>query len=228
MSKKIMKLLALALVALLALSGCSLVKVDKEKDDATVVAEFTGGTVTKAEAAAEYAQVEQMYKDYGYELTDAATITSIKEDLLNYLCEQKIVRTKAEELGFTKLTDEETAALKQQAADEYSEVLEYYKVYFEGDTDEEIVESTKAYLEENGFTPEQAEKNAIDSAWKTKLDEYVTKDVKVTEEDIQTAYQTMVEGDQSTYENDPYSCEYAVSTGEQVTWVPEGYRQKGE
>ena len=224
MGKNTMKLLALALCAMMALSGCSLVKVDQEKVDATVVAEFKGGSITKGQADAEYAEVAQMYESYGYELSDKETITSIKQDLLAYLCEEAIVKAKADELGLTTLTAEEEAQIKQQAEDEYNEVLEYYKVYFEGETDEETDTATREYLEENGYTPEYAQEYAVESAWQEKLNEYVTKDVTVTEENIQEAYQALVENDQTTYEGDTYSFEYAMSTGEAVSWMPEGYR----
>src|SRR5699024_10825628 len=53
--------------------------------------------------------------------------------------------------------------------------------------------------------------------------DHVTKDVAVTEEDIEAAYDEYVAADEETYA-DPYQFESAFSSGTTIYYTPEGYR----
>ena len=97
--KKIVRLCALLMALALFVSGCSMVKVTKTQDPATVLAEFTGGQVLLSDAQAEYDEVVAYYSANGYELNDEEAIRSIKDEIVHYLVENKVIENKARELG---------------------------------------------------------------------------------------------------------------------------------
>ena len=228
MTKAIAKWLALALSATLILSGCGLITVDKEKEqaqkDAQIVAEFNGGSVSYGEAMKEYENWASYYQMYGYNLTDENEIKDLKQQVLDTLVQQKVVEAKAKEMGLTELTADEKAALDEQATSEYEEAINYYTGYLEGDTEEETRQNAVDYLESIGYTLESIQQYNLSNAWQEKLKADITKDVTVSDADVQTAYEASVAEDQASYTEDNYNFENAATYGDTVTWVPEGYR----
>ncbi len=228
MTKAIAKWLALALSATLILSGCGLITIDKEKEqaqkDSQVVAEFNGGSVSYGEAMKEYENWASYYQMYGYNLTDETEIKDLKQQVLDTLVQQKVVEAKAKEMGLTELTDAEKATLDEQATSEYEEAITYYTGYLEGDTEEETRQNAVDYLESIGYTLESIQQYNLANAWQEKLKNEITKDVAVSDADVQTAYEASVAEDQASYTEDNYNFENAATYGDTVTWVPEGYR----
>lgn len=227
--KKIVKLCALLMVLAVFVSGCSMIKVTKTQDPATVLAEFTGGQVLLSEAQAEYEEVMAYYSANEYELDDEEAIHSIKDEIVHYLVENKVIENMARELGLYELSDEEKKNLTEAAEKEYEETLEYYTVYFESDGEEEndpeaVRAEVEAYLAENGYTKETAVEYALSDAWQNKLYEYVTADITAGEDQINAAYEELVAADQGSFEEDPYNFEYAAMSGNDLYWYPEGYR----
>lgn len=235
MVKGFFKTLALMLAVVLCLSGCGMITVDPEmdaaekaaaqaEDDAIIVAEFDGGTVTKGVAMEEYEAMASMYASYGFELTDEETITSVKQELLDYLVEDAVAKAKAEEMGLTELSDEEMEEINTQAQADYDEMVELYMTYFDGDTEEEIKANTIEYLDESGYTLDYVRDYAIENAWREKLNDQITADVTVTDEALQEAYETRVAEDEENFTTEPGNFETAVLYGDTVAWIPEGYR----
>lgn len=226
--KKIVRLCALLMALALFVSGCSMVKVTKTQDPATVLAEFTGGQVLLSDAQAEYDEVVAYYSANGYELNDEEAIRSIKDEIVHYLVENKVIENKARELGLYELSEEEKKSLTEAAEKEYEEALEYYMVYFQSDEEGQDPEAVRAevavYLAENGYTKEMAVELALSDAWQNKLNEYVTADVAASEDQINAAYEELVAADQGSFEVDPYNFEYAAMSGNDLYWYPEGYR----
>lgn len=228
MTKTIAKWLALALCAALTLSGCGLVTVDKAlesaRNDAQVVAEFTGGTVTLGEANAEYQSMAAMYEQYGYPLTDPDDIKQAKQDVLDTLVQQHIVKAKAQEMGLVEISEAEKAELAKKAEAEYEEAIAYYAEYFQGDTDEATRKNTVDYLTSAGYTLESIQQYYTENAWQDKIKAEITKDVTVTDEQVKAAYDASVAEDQQTFTEDNYYFENAASYGDTIAWIPEGYR----
>ena len=224
MSKGTVRVLAIVMACALMLSGCNLIRIDEEKDNAKIVAEFTGGTITKGEAMKTYASYEEMYEQYGYKLTDKDTIRSVQENMLNQMVEEAIVKAKAEEMGLTELTEEDKAELEAHVDEEYGEVFDHYKSFQTGETDEEINQATTEYLAQKGYTKESLMEYETQAHWLQKLRDEVTKDVTVTPEALAAAYEEQASADETTYANDPYSFESAMTNGETVAYMPEGYR----
>lgn len=224
MNTRLLKMISLVIAVALMLGGCSLIEVNKEADDQTVVAEFTGGKILKGDAMARYAEVEAYYESYGHTLTDADTIQSIKQDILTMMCEEEIVHKKAEEMGLTTLTDEERQALTDETTEQFESAIEYYAIYFDEGDEEANRQAAIDFLAEQGYTLESEVEYAIENAWQQRMQDEITKDVTASDENIQIAYEEMVDADRETFAESPYDFEYAVTSGETVAWIPEGYR----
>ena len=106
--------LALLLAVSLLLSGCALVTVDEQADNARVVLDVNGEKVTKGvlNNAVDYQLSQNEQMNYYYQLfglsgtysTDRATVQSqVVDSYINTLVAQQ----KAKELGFDQLTAED-------------------------------------------------------------------------------------------------------------------------
>ncbi len=258
MTKAIAKWLALALCAMLTLSGCGLVSIDKASqqtkqpeqaaqtaqpvettqaaetaqpaqaaqaaDASQVVAEYDGGKITYDEAIKEYANWKSYYEAYGYTLTEEADITSLKQQVLDTLVQQKVIEAKAKEMGLTELTEDEKKSIDTQANSEYEDAITYYMDYLQGDTDEETRQNAIDYLNSIGYTLDSIKQYDTENAWQEELKTQLTKDVTVTDEQIKAAYDSSVAEDKQSFTEDTYNFENAATYGDTVTWVPEGYR----
>ena len=105
--------LALLLVVMMVLSGCALVSKNEEKDNARVIIDVNGETVTKQVISAAvqnqisqnqyYNQLFSSY--YGYSAmypTDEATVTN---QVVEAYTQKLVLKQKAAALGMTELTD---------------------------------------------------------------------------------------------------------------------------
>ena len=197
--KRFAKLIALALAAMLVLSGCSMITVDKEMDDAEVVAEYSGGKITKGEAMAEYeATIAPVISQYN--LTDEQT-EQIKSNMLDNMVRERLIKAKAEELGLTNLSDEERAELLKQAEEQFEDMVEYYQMFFttEGGDEAQARQDTLDYLASQSATLEAYQELTLENDWQNKLREEITKDVQVTDEQLEAAYQEAVASAEETY-----------------------------
>lgn len=228
MMKKIFKLLVLTVCCVMALTGCKLVKVDQTIDDNTVVAEYNGGTILKVDAEKEYNDVVSYYESSGYGdlLKDAEWVTSAKTEVLDYMVREKIFEAKAKEFGVDTISEDVRVETLQAAVDEYNQLLEMYAPMLkqEGQTDEEALDSARQYLEQYGYSEEEAKRYALSDYKSQMLTDYVTKDVTLSEDDLKKAYDEAVEADKASFTEDPSAFASAANYGETTNWVPEGFR----
>jgi len=176
--------------------------------DPSVVAIFDGGFITFDEAYDEYQYLVELYAMfYGEDLnalTDEAR--EVQLDLLQQMVAEKLVNAHLEAEGVQLLTDEETAALRAQAAEAY----EIHKSQ-EPEDDTTLEEFTEAYLNE---------------AMSNAALEYVAGDVTVTDEDVRALYDEALENDREYYEANPQDYGFEALYGDSpITWIPEGYRR---
>ena len=252
MTKTIAKWLALALIAALTLSGCGLVTINKAADQAAVtqataqpaeqaapaeqsadkaavdasqvVAEYAGGTVTYDEAIKEYQNWLSYYESYGFSLTNESDLKDLKQQVLDSLVQQRIVKAKAAEMGLDKLTEDQQKAIEEKANAEYEEAINYYMGYLQGDTDEETRQNAVDYLSSIDYSLESILEYAKEDAWMEALRNQITKDVTVSDDEIKAAYDASVEEDKQTFTEDSFNFENAATYGDTITWAPEGYR----
>lgn len=233
MQKKM--LLALLLAASLLLSGCALITVDEEVDNARVVVEVNGDVVRKGTLnnAIDYQieqnqYMEQMYAMFGmnYSLpTDRATVM---EDVVDQLIESMVLDQKAKELGLTEMTEEENAAINEAAETEYQNYLQQIADYYLTDSElegEALLAEAEKYMAENNLGTKEA---IVDSVTNEKVMEklraYAIKDVAVTEEEIVAAYDSKVEEAKANYAENLPGYGSAVNNGGDPYYAPAGYR----
>ncbi len=176
--------------------------------DPSVVAIFDGGCITFDEAYDEYQYLVELYAMfYGEDLNELADeAREVQLELLEQLVAEKLVDVHLEADGVQLLTDEETAALRAQAA-------EAYEVHSsqEPDDDTTLEAFTEAYLNE-----------ALSSA----ALEYVAGDVTVTDEELRALYEESLANDKEYYEAYPQDYGFEALYGDSpLTWIPEGYRR---
>ncbi len=228
-------ILAFMLAAALFLSGCALVEKDTAVDNATVIIQLGDQTVTKAQvnSAVDYqlsytAQMYSLYYGYSYDTTSDTAKAEALDTVLNGFAEQLVKVQKAKELGFDVLTDEEDAAVKEDAQSQFDSDKEYVKSqYFsdttlEGDALEEAIlaKMTELGLEYDTYYYPSAKATAAQD----KLQEYVIKDVTVSDEEIQAEFDSRVESAKTTYASSLSSYGATVNSNGTVYYAPAGYR----
>ncbi len=239
MQKK--SLLALLLALSLLLSGCALVTVDTAKDNARVIVDVNGETVTKAVIHAavdnQVSQNEyynQLYAAYGLSgsfATDEATITP---QVIDAYVNQLVAQQKAKELGLYEMTEEEQAAVDAHAKEHYDSFIQsVIDTYLPGSKLEgdELTAAAEKYVADHevatvdgrstlaDFAAAAADEEALE-----KLNEYMIKDVAVTEEEIQADFDAKVEAAKAQYETSPDAYGTSVNAGSTVYYAPAGYR----
>ena len=190
-----------------------------------IVAEYgDGGIIWKDAADAEYQAASEAYAQYGLNIDDYAA--DIKQDILETLVRNAILDDKAAEMGISEISDEERANLEAEAVEQFETYVETYKSYFaDENADEETArEQTIAAMESYGLTQDVLTQQMLESYVDEQLHSAITKDVAVTDEDIQAEYQKMVADDEEAYADDDYSYNNARNSGETIAWNPEGYR----
>ena len=191
-----------------------------------IVASFDGGEVSLEEAEEVYeANVNMFAQYYGIDVAAYGMEDMLREEVVDMLAEEAVVEYMAVQLGLG-LTDEQQAEFSEQAQQTYEDSVDsYYLTYLASqyeDEDEGRAAAAEA-VTGMGYTYEYY----LDALTTTELVnnayEYATKDVAVSEEDIEAAYDENVAADETTYAT-PYQFESAFSSGVTIYYTPEGYR----
>ena len=242
------RILCLALALMLALGVCALAEGDDlqaQLDEANahiaeleaqvekyrpfyerqIVAEYgEDGIVWLEDAQKQFDEASAMYAQYGIPVENYAA--EIKQSIVESLVRKAVLDAKAEEMGLSALDDETKAALAEQANADLETYIGYYSSYFakDGASDEENREATVKGLADNGISAEALLEDRIENYVSEQLHDAVTKDVTVSEEEVQAKYQAMIEDDKDSYAEDDTAYNSARSGGETIAWNPEGYR----
>lgn len=235
MNKKTLAcLLALVMTALCALSSCALAEepADAAIDPQTVIATAGDLSITYDEVYTlvrttinDYANYYQQYYGYQVDTTDEDFQRSIAELVVENELYVKILTAKAEELGLGA-TEEELAAIHEQAQSEYDNIVDYYTSYFSSYAEEgaDVDAQVQSFIEESGYTLEFIESQLKMSALLETLYAHVTQDVTVTDEEVRAAFDTEIASLQETYDADKDEFLSAYLNGEQLRYTPEGVR----
>lgn len=223
-------LLALLLVLTMVLSGCSLIVKDENVDAARIVITVGDTTYTKAEVQYQVDYMVQYYQYfyalYGmtFDTTDSEMIDLITDDVINTLVENAVLLAKAKELGLDQqLTDEETAHIDEETAEQMASLresaAEEYGLDLENDLDE-----INSRLAELGYTEESVRESEMNHVLIEKAEAYAVKDVTVSDEEIAAEFDTYVESAKTSYEEDLSAYGTDVLNGSTVYYRPAGYR----
>ena len=216
------RMIAAALVLLLLAALCGAALAQEGTADAPL-AVVNGVSVPAS-------QYVQEYQAYTFMYTDAQgsedSLAAIREQMAQQAADAELTRQMAAALGADQLTEAELAELAAEADTQYEAMITFYLDYFaeEGLTDEEVRARTEEYFAGEGYTREGILESAREQAVLDKLYQIVTKDVLVTDEDLDAYYQARVAADQAQFEEELYNFEFALFGEGVVTYVPAGFR----
>ena len=232
------KVLALAMVLALMLSGCNLIEIDPKiqadediaKIDAAyaqVVATYNGGDVTVSEVMGDfnsmYNEMAQMYYYYyGMEMTHE-DVHALAEDVLAERVKGEIMAAKFDaEYGFT---DEELAEEEESIRLTSESYQESAMEVAEGKDEKAKTENARVLLRESGVDYDSLYDSMMVYAKQLRLEEILREEItEVSEEELTAAYEEKLAEQQMSY-TDGYSFESAMSYGDEtVCWKPDGYR----
>ena len=214
--KHISRMLSL-LLALVLLCTCAFAETDTSKPLAMV----NGRPVDITEAKAEYDYYSMLYTLYGY---GEDMLAELRRDITNYYVQLELVFEQYDKLELGKDFDME--AMKAEALAAFESNVEGYKTYVQkdGKTEEEIEKEAREMMEADGYGVDYFERTLYTQERILAVMEYYTADLSVSEEDVRAYYDELVAADKAAYESDPAAYEDAVSYGETVLYVPEGFR----
>lgn len=226
-------LLALMLVVAMMLSGCALIEKDANVDRATEIIKVADTVYTKGEILDQIDYqlnyMAYMYSMFGmsYDPTDPAIIEQTTEDVIDYLVRDAVMNKKVKELGLDALTEEEQAQLDEAVADSWQSNLDTCQSTYFADTEltgDELTAALEAKLTELGFSKDDVVENEKIVITQDKLREYIIKDVAVSDEELQAAFDEEVAAAKETYATDLSSYGTSVNNGSTVYYRPAGYR----
>ena len=194
-------------------------------EDATsvVVAEFDGGVLYSDEVIPEYNDQLAAKAFAGLSTSDTGDLLM---DVLTYKVGEKIVATRASELGFNELSDEELAQVRSEAEQIYEDQIAYYSAFVaqQDMNDDEIRAAAIAYLDNEGVNLDSLIEDQKNTFWTQKFFDYTVKDVTVSEEEIQAHYDAVLSDQKETFDQYPEAYEYAQLSGEVLLYNLPGYR----
>ena len=168
------------------------------------------------------------YSSYGIDV--ANYVPYIKQVVLAEMVQLAIEEHMVAELGYDQFTDEELATLEEEGTDTYNEMYAYYYEYFElnsTDYETDIGQQVTDYLAQYGYSKEDVINRAKVSAATDKMVHELTKDVTVTDADLEEYYNELIAEDQEAYQAKFGKYEEARTYGsdELIAWNPDGYRR---
>lgn len=192
--------------------------------DNQIVAEYgEDGIVWLEDAQKQFDEASAMYAQYGIPVDSYAD--EIKQSIVEGMVQKAVLDQKAEALGLSQPDAATLEDLNAKAAEDFEGYVSYYTSYFatEGATDEENRQATIEGLNNAGITVESILSSRLENFASEQLHDYVTKDVTVTDEDVQAAYANLIEEQKESFADD-YDYNSALMGEETVAWNPEGYR----
>lgn len=236
MNKKTLALLlALLMTAFAALSSFALAEdaaPQAQTDPDEIIATLGDLTITYGEVESlvrstlsDYANYYQQNYGYPVDTTDEEFQRSIAQLVVENELYVKKLEQKADELGLGQ-TEEESAALAEQAQGEYDNIVAYYTSYLsmyaqEGD---DVDAQVQQLVQDSGYTVEYILSQLTTNALLEKLYTYVTDDVTVTDEEVRAAYDSKVATLKETYDADMDSFLSEYLNGSHSHYTPEGIR----
>lgn len=110
----------LVLLLMLQLTGCALISVDPDRDNAQVIATLDGQDIYKSQFNNYMAYLEMQYKMSSQSLPTGSSLKTLKENLYDTLIQQDALAMKADQDGIT--VDEDS--LKKSAEETYDSLSE--------------------------------------------------------------------------------------------------------
>lgn len=240
--KKISRLLALVLALMLCTASvCTALADEATTTDTTetattsptdVMATVNGEPVLRETVENIASNLSYTYSQYGYDTTTDENAKFINQLALDYAIQYALMDQKAAEWGLDQFTDEEMETLKASNAESWNSLVDSYVSYYGNLTDESTDEeklaaktSALAALEAMGYTEDVMMQSTLEEERYNRVRDKMVENVEVTDDEVQTAFDTQVESDKASYEGNVAYYEYMTQYyGQTSYYVPEGYR----
>ena len=190
-----------------------------------IVASFDGGEVPLEEAEELYENTANQYAQMGIDVVAYGMDGMLREVVVDTLAEEAIVQYMAGQLGLG-LTEEQQAQFAEEAQQAYEGLVDsYYQTYLANqyETRKRALPPPRRRVNDMGYDYDYYLNALTDNQLITNVYDYVTRDVTVSEEEVEAAYDEYVAADEANYA-DPYQFENAFSSGTTIYYTPEGYR----
>ena len=184
------------------------------------------GIIWVEDVQAEYDMMAAQYAQYGMDLASLGMVDLAKQSIVEAAVEDAVIMAKAEELGLAEFDEAAMAEMEAAAQETLNAYVEYFISNQYPDAEEVTDEMTAAaisYWKSAGTSYEAILESSIKAEVYAAVEEYILKDVAITEEDIQAEYEIMVEEAKAEYADDAtYNGDR--TNGSAIAYNPEGYR----
>ncbi|MCQ2457257.1 MAG: hypothetical protein MJ142_00830 [Clostridia bacterium] len=225
--------LALLLAAVMLLSGCTMIVKDEAVDAATEILKVNDTVYTKGDVAKmvddQLSYMYSMYSQYGlsFDPTDKTNISDAQDAVIEALKQEAVKKQHIAAEGLDVLTEEDEAKLDEQAASDRDYWKELVKAYYFANSSMEA-EELEAELEKQtdalGYDLETVRQQAKDALLEERLNDFVTKDVVITDDEVTAEFEKQVADAQTTYAEDASAFANAMNNGDKPYFAPEGVR----
>ena len=232
-SKKIL-LVSLLLAVVMLLSACNLIVKDPEVDARQVIVSVGGEEVTKDRFTQFYNNaynqeytMQQYYQQFGMIQQINVNPDTVLDNTVTAVVRDMVMRQKAKELGLDAFTPEDEAKAQEAADTQFKDTLDQIKAQFFADTElegEALDTALKDKAAELQIKMEDILEGAKNNLLYDKLKEYATKDVAISDEEIQADFDQKVEQAKSSYETNASAYGSTLNGGQPVYYAPAGYR----
>jgi hypothetical protein len=197
--------------------------------DDPVVIEMKPENALRSDASDYYASLLSEYESGGYDITDPATLTEIKTETLTILAQRRIADLKIAEQKLDTLADADRLKAQQDAQAEFDGAVEMYAPFFQNEegtlTEDELRAEVLKYFEEQQITLETVTQYYLSEIPTQRLLENIYKNITVTDEEVEAAFQLRVDEQKLLYENDINNYEVEREYyGTEMVYTPPGYR----
>ncbi len=198
----------------------------------TLMVTANGEQITKGELDEIMATVSQFYSQQGYDVTTEDAQYVLRQIALRTWLNSMFIRETAQAENI-ELTEEETERARMSAQADYeeliSQILSYYSLTPSDSSDEAAVQAARDQAEQialsYGYSPDYFLDSYMDYELQQKVSAFITRDVDVTEEEIQALLLEKAEADKNTYQDNLASYEvYSTLYHMPIYYVPAGFR----
>lgn len=196
-----------------------------EENVSVAVAEFKGGQLMSDEVASAYNDQVAGFIFSGY--TEADIPETLLTDLLVQMAGQKVLETRAKEMGIYELTAADEAEIANEAAHTMNDMIAVFRDVIDtaGKDENTIIAETEAYLAEyEGISYDSVYAMLSESWWMDKLYNEIVKDVKIESSDIIELYNEKMEAQKAAFAEYPDDFEATQMGGETIVYNLDGYR----
>ncbi|MDD3212151.1 MAG: hypothetical protein PHY64_00630 [Eubacteriales bacterium] len=222
--RNVRKLLALLLAAIVWM-GCA-----AAEEAAQIAAVVNGEDVLQSEVDTQLAYYRQLYAENGVDTADETIAAYLESMALTAAISDRLLVQDMTAKGVFAFTEEETSDIQSEAQSTYAALatqrITAYRSTEEGAaaSDDEALAYAENDLQQRGYTLAYFNQYYRNDVASQKYADLLMEGETISDEEVQTAYEARVAESKTAYEGNVSAYETALNNGEEVWYVPAGYR----